>query len=185
MIDKSTLILIGLISLAVVASVYFLVFPPEYMINEPSRDTQEDTVQQEESTSTQDIEVPEVPTAPVSAVNCSDRQTEQEIQNCLNQNFQDCSPAFVTMDSSEEIETEFRITGNQESGFCGVKITLNKHPVASFSGESMTCMYDNSRSFEEEVMGSVIGAEDLQALEKGLESCEGPLADIMESFIGN
>lgn len=185
MIDKNTLILIGLISLAVVASVYFLVFPTEYMIDQPSREAQDDTVQQEESTTTQNIEVPEVPTAPVAAVNCSDRQTEQGIQNCLDDNFQDCSSAFVTMDSSEDIETEFRITGNQESGFCGVKITLNKHPVESFSGESMTCMYDNSRSFEEEVVGSVIGANDLQTLQEGLESCEGSLAEIMKSFIEN
>ncbi|MEX0689884.1 MAG: hypothetical protein WD095_00395, partial [Candidatus Paceibacterota bacterium] len=116
-------------------------------------------------------------------INCEFEDSESLTTNCLDANFSSCMPAFIEISTEEEVEVRFEIIGSESPGLCEVEISLSEHPSSIFKNKSMVCSYNNSNSFEDEVINSGITSGDLQRLEEDLQLCSGSLADIMRSFL--
>jgi hypothetical protein len=105
------------------------------------------------------------------AVGMNPRVVECEDEACFKNNFVNCSPAKIDLQTEgisglvgQEVVYQYEIVG-LKNDFCEVKSRFIKNPNQDWLGKEMSCQYDSSKDFDIAV--------------KDMNRCEGELYILM------
>lgn len=130
-----------------------------------------------------EADVPEVEEIPDVEPAVGEEETELAIRggvtidagcgdaSCWYEHFAECVPGNATytilLAPGAVVEYLYEITGAAPGG-CAMKSTYVRVPAAQWQGESMTCVYDNTKEFDVAV----------EEIFPELETCEGALKEL-------
>ncbi len=135
----------------------------------------------EETPKTQlETEVTTSATSPVGTVNVSvttDLATTNDCSgaNCFEQKFAACQPATTNVDAEGIAAVEYKIVG-PASGGCQISFKYTKNPNPDWENKELTCVINNSASFQQSSQTLMTGIFD------GSANCRGPLLEVLQSM---
>ncbi len=119
-------------------------------------------------------------TSPVGTVNVSvttDLATTNNCSgaNCFEQKFAACQPATTNVDAEGIAAVEYKIIG-PASGGCQISFKYTKNPNPDWENKELTCVINNSASFQQSSQTLMTGIFD------GSANCRGPLLEVIQSM---
>ncbi len=106
----------------------------------------------------------------ITVTDCGDME-------CFEEKFTACEPATLTLSLSSKLQYYYEILG-PENDRCQVRSAFLANPNPAFVGPTMTCLYDNTKSFND-AAGEIIMSFNTDQ-HKG--NCEGDLYELMTSL---